>query len=98
MPILVRKAHDLVFDGRTIARAARLNLPGVHWRPVQVSADQVVDGFVGVRNVAIELVLGDLLRRKAEWPRIEVAGLHLGLVEVDGPTIHPAWGAGLEAC
>src|SRR5579871_740044 len=57
-----------------------------------------MDRLVRVGNVAIELVLGDTLGCKTERPRIEISGLYLGLVEVDGPAIEPAGGPGLEPC
>ena len=56
-----------------------------------------MDGFVRVRDVAIELGLGDRLGEKTEGPRVGIAGLDFQLSKVDGPPVEPAWGAGLKA-
>ena len=79
MPILVGEAHDLVLDRRTVARPAALDLAGVHRRPVQVGADEIVDRLVGVGDVAIHLRLRDALGGEAERPRVVVAGLRFAL-------------------
>ncbi len=97
MPVFVRKADDLVFDGGAIARSAALDLAGVHRCPVQIGPDQVVDGFICIRDVAIELGLGDRLGGKTEGPRVGIAGLDFQLGKVDGSAVESAWRAGLEA-
>ena len=66
MPRLVGEAHDLVFDRRAIARAARVDLAAVHRRAMQIRADQVVDRFVGVRDVAGQLLDVELVGEKRE--------------------------------
>src|SRR5262249_47453761 len=97
MPFLVGEAHDLVLDGWTVARPTATNLAGVHRRPVEIGANQLVDGFIRVRDVAIHLRLRDLGRREAERPRLGIARLPLAGGEVDGPPVEPARRACLEA-
>src|SRR5439155_607740 len=78
-------------------RAAAGDLPGIHRRPVEVGADEVVDRPVGGGDVAVHLRLGEAPGGEAERPRLGVAGLRLALREVDGPAVEAAGGAGLEA-
>ena len=52
---LVGKAHDLVFNGRTVARPHTFDRAGVHRRAVEATADDVVRALVGVRDVARHL-------------------------------------------
>src|SRR5205085_3250620 len=95
--ILVGKTDDLVLNRRAVAWPSRLDLTGVHRRPVQIGPDDSVDLLVGVRDVAVELVLRDALGHEAERLRIEVARLRLEPVEIDGPAVESAGRAGLEA-
>jgi len=97
VPFLVGKAHDLVLDRRAIAWPARLDLSGIHRRAVQVSADQLVYRFIGVGNVANELLLRDAFRGKAEGRGSGVAWLHFRFREINGSAIDSARRSGLEA-
>ena len=101
--VLVGEAHDLVFDAGAIARAAALDLAGVHRGAVQVGADDLVDSLVGVRDVH-----GDLRERRCRTGpvvgqlgegdgRVVVAGLLFEAGEVDGLAVEARRGAGLEA-
>src|SRR5438270_2117325 len=51
----------------------------------------------GERDVAGHLLLGDLLRAKAEWRRLGVARLNVEARPVDGTSIEPWRRARLEA-
>ena len=64
---------------------------------MQVLANQLVDGFVGVGDMAIELRLQNAVGSETERPRLGVSRLTFDAVEVDGPAIEPARRAGLEA-
>ena len=55
--LAVGEADDLVLDRGAVARAGALDLARVHRGPVQVGADDVVDGGVGRGDVAVELRL-----------------------------------------
>ena len=46
VPVALAEADDLVLDRRAIARAAALDLPGIHRRAVHVRPDDVVGGLV----------------------------------------------------
>src|SRR5699024_7582743 len=52
---LVRKTHDLVFDGRAITRADTLDIAGINRRLRQMRTNNVVRALVGVSNVATDL-------------------------------------------
>ena len=94
---LVGEADDFVFDGRAVARAARLNLAGVHRSAVQIGADEFVNGFVGVRDPARQLIAGDFFGEEAEGLRIVVAGLNFAAAVIDGAAVQSAGCAGFEA-
>ena len=64
---------------------------------MQVRADHLMHGRIGVGNVAIHLLLRDALRGKAKGARIGVARLRFEFAEIDGAAIEPARGAGLKA-
>ena len=72
MAFLVGEAHHLVFDGRAVARPPALDLAGVHRRAMQVGADQIVDRFIRVGDVAVHLRLRDAFGGEAE----RAAGRH----------------------
>src|SRR5262249_48374504 len=96
VPLLVGEADYLVLDGRAIARSAALNLSAVHGGAVQIGSNEVVDGVIRIGDVALQLRLGDGIVEEAERRGVGVAGLRLGLAEVDGPAIEAAGRAGLE--
>src|SRR5713101_917323 len=64
MPLLVVKAHHLIFDRRAIARALALNHPGVHRRPIDSAADNLVGARVGVRKMTRDLLATNPLGTK----------------------------------
>jgi len=75
MAILIGEAHDLVLDGRAVARPTTLDLAGVHRRPMQVGADEFVNRLIGIGNVAIHLRLFDAPCGETKRPGFRVAGL-----------------------
>ena len=94
--LFVGKPHDLVFDARAIPRPARLDLAGVHRRPVQVRPDEVVDLRRRPRDPADHLLLLDAVGQKRKWLRINVARLDVEPRKIDRPREQPAGRAGLE--
>ena len=42
MAVLIRKAHDFIFDRGTIARSNTIDMPAIHGRAVQISANNLV--------------------------------------------------------
>ena len=65
---------------------------------MQIRADQLVNGFVGVRDPAGQLFRVELVGQKTERLRIVVAGLQLALAVIDRAAIQPPRRAGFEAC
>ena len=61
MPILILEFDDLVLDRGTISRSDSLDLPAIEWRPAHVGANDGMDLFVRMCDVAANLVL-ELLR------------------------------------
>ena len=96
VPLLVGEAHDLVFDRRTVPRAARLDLAAVHRRTVQVRADQVVHRRIGVRDPAGQLLDVEPIGEKRERLGPVVARLQFDAVVVDRAAVEPRRRAGLE--
>ena len=72
------------------------NLARVHRRPVEVRQDQLVDGRVGVGDVAGNLLAVEPLGEKRERLGHVVAGVELGLGVVDRPAVEPRGRARLE--
>src|SRR5271166_4374485 len=64
---------------------------------MEIGPDEVVYGLVGMGNVTIELRLVNAFGGEAERARLEIAGLRLEPVEVDGSTVEPAGRAGFES-
>ena len=102
MGVVVRKHPELVFDARTITRAAPVNHAGEQRRLVKAGPQDFVDAFVGVQDETIHLRLplpldGRRFRQKREAGRIRIAGLDGKLRCVDGrnvdarrgPRLHP---------
>ena len=73
----VGEADDLVLDRRAVARAAALDLPGIHRRPVQIGPDEVVRGRRRAGDAAGNLRVVDALGQEGKRLRRLVAGLHL---------------------
>ena len=73
--LAVGKPDDLVFDRWAVTRAGALDLAGVHRGAVQVGPDQVVDGGVGIGDMAVELGLVDRVGEERERNRLGVARL-----------------------
>ena len=63
---------------------------------MQIGSDQVVDGRIGVRDVAMNLRLSNSLGRKGEWNGFGVTRLNFEIGEVDRAAIQAAGRARLE--
>ena len=59
MPLALLEAHDLVLDGRAIARADAFDVAGIHRRAGEIRGDDGVGRFRGVGDVAGDLRRGD---------------------------------------
>ena len=94
---LVREAHDLVFDGRAVARTHSLDLARVHGRAVRIFADQPHGLRRGARKVAVDLPQRKLAGAEAERRGLNVAGLLLEVGPVDGAAVQSRRSAGLVA-
>ena len=86
---LVGEAVNLVFDGRTIARTDAFDDAGVHGRPVESAADDIVGAFVGVSDPARHLarMLFGAAEKREHGNGIEVTGLFFENGEVDGTAV-----------
>ena len=95
---LVRKLYNLVFNRGAIARSNRLNLPAVHWRAVDVFANNAMRLCRGKRNVAryLRIVMRHALGSKTKWRGIDVAGLRLEFRPVNAAPIQPRRGSSLK--
>ena len=96
VPVALAEAHDLVLDRRAIARAAALDLAGIHRRAMHIGADDRVGRPVGAGDAALDLRVLDALGQRRERLRRIVARLHLEARPVDGAAIEPRRRAGLQ--
>ena len=53
----IRKFDHLIFNGRAISGPQALDLTAVQRRPLHIVADQLVNSWIGTRDVAGNLVL-----------------------------------------
>ena len=97
MPLLVRKAHHLVFDGGTVAGSRALDHAAVQGGAVQVGADDLVRPLVGVGEVAGGLLLRHAVGEEGKGVHVRVARLDLALGIVDGAPVHARGRSRLEA-
>ena len=80
MARLVGEAHHLVLDRRAIAWTDPLDAPCIHRRAMDVGANQLVRAFVGVGDVAVDLLQAREARaiggrRKRRGARVTTIGL-----------------------
>ena len=62
MVFFVGETYDFVFDGRAIAWPCAFDVAGVHGAAMEVVADDIVGGFCGMCDVAVDLRDGDCIR------------------------------------
>ncbi len=62
MPLAVRKAHHLVLERRTVARADAADLPVEEGRRVDVAANELVHAIGRVQEMTVDLRAIDPLR------------------------------------
>ena len=96
MPRLVRKADDLILDGRAVARADALDLAAVERRAVEVFADDLVGFARGIGQIADRLIAGRPVGVERERDDLLLALLHLETGKVDRTAVDARRGAGLE--
>ena len=96
MAVALAEADDLVLDRGAIARAAALDLPGIHRRTMHVGPDDGVGGLGGAGDAALDLRILDAFGQRRERLRRLVAGLHLQARPVDGAAVEARRGAGLQ--
>src|ERR1700728_1514368 len=96
MPVALAEANDLVLDRRTIARAATLDLAGIHRRTVHVLTDDGVRRRRRARDGTLDLRVGEALGQDRKRLRRVVAGLHLKRRPRDRRAVEPRWRPGLE--
>ena len=97
VPLAPGETHHLVLDRWAVARAAALDLPGVDRRPMQVGADQVVDPWVRIGDMAVDLRCRDRLGQHREGLRRLVSRLPLEPGMIDGPAVEARRRARLQA-
>ena len=97
VPRLIGEAHDFVFDRRAVARSAGADLAAVHWRAVQIGADQLVHRLVRVGDVTRQLLDAEFIGEKGKGLRLVVAGLQFQLAVVDGAAVEAGRSARFEA-
>ncbi len=88
--------HDFGFDRGAVAWPSRLDLAAEHGSAIEIGADQLVHGRVGVGDPAWELVDLQAVGEKRKRLGLRIAGLHLRLRVVDGASVEPCGRAGLE--
>ena len=95
--LAIGETHDLVLDGRAVPGPRRLDLSRIHRGPMQVVPDDVVNGRIGVRDVAIDLALGNPIGEKRERHGVGIAGLRFQPLEIDGASVEPRRRSRLES-
>ena len=90
MAILVGEAHNLVFNGWTVARPHALDSPTVYGGVFEIAADQLVSGLTGVGDPAGQLWKLRCIDGIGEGPGRIVPGLNLHRIKIDRATID-AW-------
>ena len=96
MAVAIAEADDLVLDRRAIARAAALDLAGIHRRAMHIGPDHLMGRRRGPGDAALDLRRGDPLGHHRKRLRRIVAGLHLHRGPVDGRAVEPRRRAGLQ--
>ena len=96
--VLVREAHDLVFDRGAVARAFAVDHTAVDGREVQVVANELMGFGGGAGDVAAHL----FATHPGSWVKGEeaigrIAGLLHQQIEGDAAAVHPGGGSGLKS-
>src|SRR5215204_4441163 len=87
---LIGKFDYFVFDGRAVARPDAFDLARIKRGLVDVGTNGVVDGFIRVSDVAVDLGLGNGFRGEGERDWALVGRLRLKLLPVDCAAVE-AW-------
>ena len=84
MPVAIAEPDDLVLDRRAIARAAALDLAGIHRRAMHIGPDHLMGRRRRAGDAALDLRRRDPVGQHRERLRRVVAGLHFDRRPVDG--------------
>ncbi|MPM56847.1 hypothetical protein SDC9_103663 [bioreactor metagenome] len=96
MPVLVRKAHELVLNAGAIACAGCVDLSAVHRGTVQVFKDHAVGFVVGIGQIARRLLAHEPAVEKRERGHWHIAILPLHLVIIQRAPVDACGRARLE--
>ena len=98
MLVTIGKAHDLVFDRRTVAGTDPFNHAGIHRAAIEVITDHVMRFLVGMRDVARHLtrMLRSISHKREDRHRI-IAVLLCQNAEINRPRIDTRRGTGFQA-
>ena len=96
MAVAIAEADDLVLDRGAIARAAALDLAGIHRRAMHIGPDHLMGRRRGPGDAALDLRRRDPVGHDRKRLRRIVAGLHFDRGPVDRGAIEPRRRAGLE--
>jgi len=80
MVVPARKLNNLVLNRRTVSRPDPLDLPAIQRRALHVAANNIVNPFIGPREVAADSILKFAGRSKREC-----GGLGIAILLFDGP-------------
>ena len=97
MAVAIAEADDLVLDRGAIARAAALDLAGIHRRAMHIGPDHVMGRRRRPGDPALDLRRRDPVGHDRKRLRRIVAGLHFDRGPVDGRAIEPRRRAGLQS-
>ena len=99
MPVLIRKFHHFIFNGRAVSWPRSLDHTGEERRAVQIGPDDLVGLLIGIGKPAGNLVDLHILRicgeGKGHYPLIAKLLLHPG--EIHGIPVDPGRRPGFEA-
>ena len=90
------EADNLVLDRGAITRPAALDLPGIHWRPVNICSHNLVRRLDRTRDRAVNLRIRDPLGQRREWLRRFIARLRFQAHPVDSLAVEPGRRPGLQ--
>ena len=94
--LAIGEANNLVLYRRAVSRTSRFDLPGIHWRALNIGADHLVGLFRRAGDAAINLRRRDPLRQIRKGHRRRIARLHVETRPIDRAAIQP-WGrSGLQ--
>ena len=99
MPVLISKFYDLVLDGRAISRTGALVHTGIHWRTIQICANDLMCLFVCISQITGHLIYLHILRvcGKGKWNNFLISKLFFHFVVINGRTVYSCRSTCLKA-